>query len=100
MIVKSSLPSYLTQRQVRQFFAVITSPRDRALFTTIYLYGLRVSEACCLDRGDLDLDRSKIRILRAKNGIPGEKPIPTASTERNVAESAAHVRPVTAARKS
>ena len=75
MIVKSSLPSYLTQRQVRQFLAVITSPRDRALFTTIYLYGLRVSEACWLDRGDLDLDRSKIRILRAKNGIPGEKPI-------------------------
>jgi integrase len=75
MIVKSGLPTYLTQQQVRQLLAIITSLRDRALFTTIYLYGLRVSEACSLDRSDLDLDRKKIRILRAKNGIPGEKPI-------------------------
>jgi integrase/recombinase XerC len=75
MIVRSGLPSYLSQQQVRQLLGVITNLRDRALFTTIYLYGLRVSEASSLDRADLDLDRKKIRILRAKNGIPGEKPI-------------------------
>jgi integrase/recombinase XerC len=75
MIVKSGLPTYLSRQQVRQLLAVITSLRDRALFTLTYFYGLRVSEASSLDRADLDLEQLKIRILRAKNGIPGEKPL-------------------------
>jgi integrase len=75
MIVKSGLPTYLSQQQVRQLFAVVTSVRDKALFSLIYFYGLRVSEAHALDRADLDLDRQKIPILRSKNGIPGEKPL-------------------------
>jgi len=48
---------------------------EETLFSLIYFYGLRVSEACSLDRADLDLDGVKIRILRAKNGILGEKPL-------------------------
>jgi integrase len=75
MIVKAGLPSYLSQKQVRQLLAVITSARDKALFSLIYFYGLRVSEACSLDRADLDLEQQRIRILRSKNGIPGEKPL-------------------------
>ncbi len=75
MIVKWTLPSYLRQDQVRTFFSVITSSRDKALFTTIYLYGLRVSEACLLQRDDVDLERRRIRIWRVKNGNCGEKPI-------------------------
>ena len=75
MIVKSGLPSYLAREQVRRFLSAINSLRDRALFSLMYLYGLRVSEACSLDRANLDLDRLKIRILRSKNGIPGEKPL-------------------------
>jgi integrase len=75
VIVKWKLPSYLRQDQVRLFFSVITSPRDKALFTTIYLYGLRVSEARLLQREDIDLDRRTIRIWRVKNGYSGEKPL-------------------------
>ncbi len=75
MIVKWTLPSYLRQDQVRAFFSAITSPRDKALFTTIYLYGLRVSEACLLQREDVDLERRTIRIWRVKNGYSGEKPL-------------------------
>ena len=75
MIVKWTLPSYLRQDQVRAFFSVITNPRDKALFTTIYLYGLRVSEACLLQREDIDLERRTIRIWRVKNGYSGEKPL-------------------------
>jgi len=75
MIVKSGLPTYLSQQQVRQLLSVITSLRDKALFSLIYFYGLRVSEASSLDRANLDLDRQKIRKLRSKNGIPGEKPL-------------------------
>ena len=74
MIVKG-LPTYLSRQQIRHLLAVITSVRDKALFSLVYFYGLRVSEAYSLDRADLDLDRQKIRILRAKNGIPGEKPL-------------------------
>ena len=75
MIVKWTLPSYLRQDQVRVFFSAITSPRDKALFLTIYLYGLRVSEVCLLQREDIDLERGTIRIWRVKNGYSGEKPL-------------------------
>jgi integrase len=75
MIVKWTLPSYLRQDQVRVFFSAITSPSDKALFLTVYLYGLRVSEACLLQREDIDLERGTIRIWRVKNGYSGEKPL-------------------------
>jgi integrase/recombinase XerD len=42
---------------------------------TIYLYGLRVSEACLLHREDIDLERRMIRIWRVKGGNCGEKPL-------------------------
>jgi integrase len=75
VIVKWNLPTYLTQVQVGAFFSVTRSGRDKALFATIYLYGLRVSEACLLQREDVDLERRTIRIWRVKNGYSGEKPI-------------------------
>jgi integrase len=75
VIVKWKLPTYLRQDQVKAFFSVVTSSRDKALFSTIYLYGLRVSEACLLQRDDVDLERHTIRIWRVKNGYSGEKPL-------------------------
>jgi hypothetical protein len=42
MIVKSGLPSYLAREQVRRFLSVITSLRDRALFSLIYLWPARL----------------------------------------------------------
>jgi hypothetical protein len=38
----TSLPKYLTQDELKRFFAAIESPRDRALFGLIYHYDLRV----------------------------------------------------------
>jgi integrase len=75
MIAKSRLPSYLTQQQVRQLFATISNPRDRALFSLCYAYGLRVGEIVLLNRDDLDLERERIRIRRLKGGLSGERPI-------------------------
>jgi integrase len=40
-----TLPKYLTQDEIRRFFNAIDSVRDRALFSVIYHYGLRVDEA-------------------------------------------------------
>ena len=63
---------YMTQDEVKRFFARIQDRRDRALFDMIYKYGLRVSEATLLTLQDVDLDRGKIYIRRVKSGIPGE----------------------------
>lgn len=66
---------YLTQAQTAQFFSVITSPRDRALFATIYHYGLRVTEATLLQVEDVDLRHRHIFIRRIKNSYSGERPL-------------------------
>jgi integrase/recombinase XerD len=69
------LPKYLNQDELHRFFAVITSPRDRALFALTYHYGLRVDEATALTLEDLDLKNHRIRLRRLKNGLGGEKPL-------------------------
>jgi integrase len=70
-----TLPKYLTQDEIRRFFQVIDSARDRALFGVIYHYGLRVDEATQLTIDDIDLKNHRIRIRRLKNGLGGEKPL-------------------------
>jgi len=75
MILRSGLPSYLTQQQLRHFFSCISSLRDRALFAVAYAYGLRVGEIVLLNQDDIDLDRARIRIKRLKGGLSGERPI-------------------------
>lgn len=65
----------MTQTEVRVFLRGIESPRDQALFSLIYLYGLRVSEVSLLERGDVDLDRSRVVIRRVKGGVWSERPL-------------------------
>lgn len=71
----TDLPKYLTQDELHRFFAVISSPRDRALFAVIYHYGLRVDEATLQTVEDIELKNHRIRIRRLKNGLGGEKPL-------------------------
>ena len=66
---------YLTQAEIERFFSVIESPRDRALFGTIYHYGLRVSEATVLSVHSIDFNRQTIYIHRLKGGRSGQKPL-------------------------
>jgi len=68
-------PRYLTQDDIRRFFAVIDSPRDRALFALIYHHGLRVGEVALLARGDVSLTRGRIVIRRLKGGRWSEQPL-------------------------
>jgi integrase len=70
-----TLPKYLTQDELKRFFAAITSCRDRALFGLIYHYGLRVDEATAITVQDVDLKNHRIRIRRLKNGVGGERPL-------------------------
>ena len=69
------LPRYFTQPQLRAFFAHMDDPRDRALFTLVYHYGLRVGEVTLLQRGDVDLGRGRIVIKRLKGGAWREHPL-------------------------
>ena len=66
---------YLTSEQTARFFRAIPASRDRALFATIYHYGLRVSEATLLKLDDVELERGRIRIHRLKHGLGGERPL-------------------------
>lgn len=65
----------MTQTEVRAFLGGISNARDRSLFSLIYLYGLRVSEVTLLQRGDVDLERSRIVIRRVKGGVWTERPL-------------------------
>jgi integrase/recombinase XerC len=69
------LPRYFTQLQLRWFFARVDDPRDRALFTLVYHYGLRVGEVTLLERVDVDLARGRIVIKRLKGGAWREHPL-------------------------
>jgi integrase len=60
---------------------VIESPRDRALFALIYLYGLRVGEVSLLCRGDVDLPRWRVVVRRLKGGVWNERPLFSSSLE-------------------
>ncbi len=55
------LPKYLTQDELKRFFAAIDSPRDKALFGLIYHYGLRVGEALMLTVDDVNFTNHRDR---------------------------------------
>lgn len=71
----SYIPKYLSQAETRAFFRVISKLRDRALFSVIYRYGLRVSEVSLLKRQDVDFVRGRIIIKRVKGGVWAERPL-------------------------
>jgi len=67
------LPRYLTQDEIRRFFASVRGLRDRTLFTLMYHHGLRVGEVLLLRRGDIDLERSRLLVRRLKGGTWSEQ---------------------------
>jgi integrase len=67
-----TLPKYLTQDELKRFFAAIGPPRDKALFGVIYHYDLRVGEALMLTVEDVNFKNHLIMVRRSKNGL-GER---------------------------
>jgi len=65
-IIDMDKSKYVTLEELEKFFSVIDSQRDRALFLTIYHYGLRVGEATKLDLDDVDFKARKITIHRIR----------------------------------
>ena len=66
---------YLTQDELKRFFSVIKSKRDRAIFFLAYRHGLRASEIGLLRRDDLDFEKGRIYIQRLKGSISQTYPI-------------------------
>jgi site-specific recombinase XerD len=66
--VAKPLPRALREEQVEQFFNVIKSKRDWALFRLMLRCGLRVEEVADLTLGAIDLKRRRIMVLKGKGG--------------------------------
>jgi integrase len=67
--------AYLTPEEWGRLLKVIKDPRDKAIFTTAYTYGLRASEVGLIRLADVDFARDRIYIHRLKGSISGEWPL-------------------------
>ena len=67
--------TFLSQEEVRQLFAVITSQRDRALFQLAYHHGLRASEVSLLQRADVHEKQGRIYIPRVTGSLATTYPL-------------------------
>ena len=60
------LPSMMSRDEVAQFLAAIDSLKHRAILTTCYATGLRISEAVRLTPDAIDSKRMVIRVAQGK----------------------------------
>jgi integrase/recombinase XerD len=60
------LPVVLSPEEVLQFLGCIDSTKHRAILTTCYAAGLRISEAVCLKTADIDSQRMVIHVDQGK----------------------------------
>ena len=60
------LPVVLSPEEVLQFLGCIDSSEHRAILTTCYAAGLRISEAVCLKTADIDSQRMVIHVDQGK----------------------------------
>jgi len=63
-----TLPVVLSQMETARFLKTVRSPKYKAILTTIYAAGLRISEACHLQVADIDSRRMVIRVRLGKTG--------------------------------
>ena len=61
------LPDVLSGTEVELFLSAVRNPKYRALFTTMYAGGLRISEACRLRPENIDSKRMIIQVIGKGN---------------------------------
>jgi len=66
--VSRKLPQVLSEAEVAKLVDAAPQPRLRAVMMLAYAAGLRISEACQLQVGDIDSARGVIRVRRGKGG--------------------------------
>lgn len=72
---RSKLPEVLSGTEVLRTIAAVESPKIRALLATMYGAGLRISEACALEVGDIMHSRGVIHVRCGKGGKPRLAPL-------------------------
>jgi site-specific recombinase XerC len=60
------LPVVLSPEEVLHFLSCVASSKHRAILTTCYASGLRISEVICLKPTDIDSQRMVIRVEQGK----------------------------------
>ncbi|MCZ8157427.1 MAG: site-specific tyrosine recombinase XerD [Leptospira sp.] len=65
--VARTIPDYLTQAEIDELFNIIKDDnlyelRDKCIFELLYSSGLRISEACNLKIGDIDMENMTITV--------------------------------------
>ncbi|MBW3535176.1 MAG: tyrosine-type recombinase/integrase [Gemmatimonadetes bacterium] len=65
---KKTLPTVLSQREVRRLLAELRNPKHLAILALVYSAGLRVSEVVRMRPEDLDLERGLIHVKSGKGG--------------------------------
>src|SRR5579872_970731 len=66
--VPRTLPDILSGGEVERLLGAVRSLKHRALLMTAYGAGLRISEACTLEVGDIDSNRMFIHVREGKRG--------------------------------
>jgi integrase len=66
---------YLTEEELKRLFAVIESPRDRAIFGLMYWRGLRASEVGMLPLSAYRAKANALYVRRLKRSMDGEFPL-------------------------
>lgn len=92
--VPRRLPVHLARSDMDELFAAMAARvgeeegplarRDQALLEVLYATGVRVSEACGLDLGDVDVDRGTLRVLGKGNK---ERTVPMGEPARRALEA-------------
>lgn len=62
------LPVVLSEQEVHRLLDALEKPRFRVFFTTMYAAGLRISETCRMQTGDIDAGRGVIHVRKGKGG--------------------------------
>jgi integrase/recombinase XerD len=66
--VPAKLPEILSREEVQRILDACSNLRRKALLTTTYAAGLRVTETCALKVGDIDSGRMMLRVSGGKGG--------------------------------
>jgi integrase/recombinase XerC len=61
--LRTVLPSYLTEEQIRKLIRAASSPRNKAIIEFIYATGVRVSEVASTRLQDIDFRVRRVRVL-------------------------------------
>ena len=74
--IARSLPKTMTVDEVSRLLNATKNERDRLIVTLLYSTGVRVSELCNINVGDVDVDQDLVHVVRGKGGKDRKIPLP------------------------